>query len=182
MPRLSDAKKHFVDTAVTLFRRKGYNGVGLNEIIAVSGAPKGSFYHHFPGGKEELAEEAARLAGHRIARLIDQAFTDAPTFADGVHALADTIADWFEASDWRDGCPVTALVIGAIPDSTRLSAVVAEVLEDWAVRTAGHAERLGVGDPRERAARFFIALEGAWLLARVQRTRAPFKLAAAMVL
>jgi TetR/AcrR family transcriptional repressor of lmrAB and yxaGH operons len=180
MPRPSDAKSRFIATAADLFRRKGYNGVGLNEIIAASGAPKGSFYHHFPGGKEELGVEAVRLAGHRIAKMIDQALSEATDFDAAAVRLADEIGAWFEASGWRDGCPVTAIVVDAVPGSEPLSAAVAGVIALWIDRAAAHGERLGVPDARERAQRFVIALEGAWLVSRIQRSREPFRLAALM--
>jgi TetR/AcrR family transcriptional repressor of lmrAB and yxaGH operons len=180
MPRPSDAKSRFIATAADLFRRQGYNGVGLNEIIAASGAPKGSFYHHFPGGKEELAAEAVHLAGRRIGKLIDQVLTDAPDFATAMERLAEEIGGYFEASGWRDGCPVTAIVVDAVPQSERLSKAVAGVIALWADKAAVHGERLGAADARATAERFIIALEGAWLIARIQRSCEPFRLAAQM--
>ncbi len=53
----------FVNTAARLMRRQGYAGTGLNEIVARSGAPRGSLYFHFPGGKEQLAATALAQAG-----------------------------------------------------------------------------------------------------------------------
>ena len=182
MPRSSDARTRFVDTAAGLFQRHGYHGVGLSQIISVSGAPKGSFYHHFPGGKEELAEHTVRHAGAVIAKAIDEAFLEAASFAEGARALADRIADWFEASDWSDGCPITSIVLDTTPTSERILQATQEVFEGWLVRAAGHAERLGAeGDPRTTATRLLVALEGAWIVARVQRSREPFAQAAALV-
>jgi TetR/AcrR family transcriptional repressor of lmrAB and yxaGH operons len=180
MPRPSDAKQRFIATAADLFQRQGYNGVGLNEIIEASGAPKGSFYHHFPGGKEELGAEAVRLAGRRIGRLIDQVFGDAHDFSAAAAALADLIGGHFERSGWREGCPVTAIVVDAVPQSERLSQAVAEVMGTWVDKATAHGERLGVTDARGRAERFVIALEGAWLMSRVTRSREPFRIAAEM--
>ena len=182
MPRRSDARTRFVDTAAGLFRRHGYHGVGLSQIVSVSGAPKGSFYHHFPGGKEELAEHTVRHAGAAIARAIDEAFSEAPSFAAGARALADRIADWFEASGWCDGCPITSIVLDTTPSSDRILQATQEVFDDWIARAIGHAERLGAeGDARTTATRLLIALEGAWIVARVLRSREPFAQAAALV-
>jgi TetR/AcrR family transcriptional repressor of lmrAB and yxaGH operons len=51
-------KDALVETASRLFRLRGYDGIGLNDILKESSIPKGSMYHHFPGGKEELAVAA----------------------------------------------------------------------------------------------------------------------------
>ena len=61
-----NVKEKFIETASKLFQIKGYNATGLNEILAKSGAPKGSLYYHFPKGKEQLALESVNLAGQKI--------------------------------------------------------------------------------------------------------------------
>jgi TetR/AcrR family transcriptional repressor of lmrAB and yxaGH operons len=181
MARPSDAKTRFIDTAALLFRRQGFNGVGLAEIIEAADAPKGSFYHHFPHGKEQLGEEALRWAAGRFSKALDHVFTDAESFSAGVDALYATVAAWFEASDWRDGCPITSIVLDTVPASMRIHEATQEVLEAWIANVVAHAARLGVkGDLRAQALRILIALEGAWILARVLRSAEPFKLAAAM--
>lgn len=66
MSNKGNTKEKFIETASRLFEVKGYNATGLNEILAESGAPKGSLYYHFPKGKEQLALEAVNLAGEKI--------------------------------------------------------------------------------------------------------------------
>jgi TetR/AcrR family transcriptional repressor of lmrAB and yxaGH operons len=182
MPRISDAKSRFTDTAALLFRRKGYNGVGLAEIIEAADSPKGSFYHHFPGGKEELAEQALRRSAGRFAKAIDQVFGEAPSFAAGVEKLFDMVAGWFEGSDWRDGCPMTSIILDTVPASSRIHEATREALDGWIGSIVGHATRFGVeGDGRALALRILVGLEGAWILARVVRSPEPFREAAAMI-
>lgn len=177
MARPSDAKSRFIATAADLFRRRGYNGVGLTEIIEISGAPKGSFYHHFPGGKEELAEAAVQLATASLLRMIDRAFADVASFRDGLARFTAAIAQILEASGWEAGCPVTAIALTAVPESARLQVAVQTALETLLAGLSAHAVRLeGPGDARNRALRFFSALEGAWILARIQRSTHPFDL------
>ena len=65
-----NTKEKFIETASRLFEIKGYNATGLNEILAESGAPKGSLYYHFPKGKEQLALESINLAGEKIKNKI----------------------------------------------------------------------------------------------------------------
>ncbi len=177
MARPSDAKSRFVATAADLFRRRGYNGVGLSEIIEISGAPKGSFYHHFPGGKEELAEAAVDLAVASLIRKIDRTFAEAASFREGLARFTAAIAQLLEESGWQAGCPVTAIALTAVPDSARLQVAVQAALDALVGRLTAHAERLGEGaNAGIRALRFFSALEGAWIIARIQRSTQAFDL------
>src|SRR5262245_17893436 len=59
----TDSRERMVRSAAYLFRERGYSGTGFRDVIAHSGAPRGSIYHHFPGGKVQLAEEAVKYAG-----------------------------------------------------------------------------------------------------------------------
>ncbi|GKU25251.1 TetR/AcrR family transcriptional regulator [Clostridium folliculivorans] len=64
----TNAKAKFIETSCRLFEMKGYHATGLNEILKESGAPKGSFYYHFPNGKEELALESIKFACDKITK------------------------------------------------------------------------------------------------------------------
>lgn len=174
MPRTSNAKTRFTETAVSLFRARGYHGVGLAELIEQAKAPKGSFYFHFPGGKEELAEEAIRYAGGYLPHLVQKYFAQAATLASGIEAIVNHLAQNFEASGWSQGCPVASVMLDTTPASERLSRVFEEVTERWIVCISEEFKRFGVSDPRKLAVRFLVALEGAWLVARALKSREPF--------
>ncbi|MDZ4777160.1 MAG: helix-turn-helix domain-containing protein [Alphaproteobacteria bacterium] len=64
--RHPDPKAAMIEAATTLFRRRGYEGVGVAELLSHSGAPRGSLYFHFPGGKEQIAIEAVTRAGEAV--------------------------------------------------------------------------------------------------------------------
>ncbi len=88
-PAPPGTREKFVDAAVTLMRRSGLSGAGINEIVRESGAPKGSVYHFFPGGKREIVE--AGLAAHagRVAAFIDAALSGRRSPREKVKALFD---------------------------------------------------------------------------------------------
>src|SRR5918999_2590410 len=63
----TDTRERMIRSAAVLFRQRGVEGTAFSDVLAHSGAPRGSIYHHFPGGKAQLAEEATRYAGELIA-------------------------------------------------------------------------------------------------------------------
>jgi TetR/AcrR family transcriptional repressor of lmrAB and yxaGH operons len=179
MPRTSNAKTRFIETAVILFRARGYHGVGLSEIIDQAKAPKGSFYFHFPGGKEELAEHAIRHAGGYISHALFKSFQDAPTFKAGVEVLINRLASSFEASGWSQGCPIASVLLDTTPMSERLSLATQEVIEDWISCLSDQIRRFGIEqDARSLAVKILVSLEGAWIMGRILRSSEPFEQAA----
>ena len=62
----TSSRDAFVSSTAKLLRRQGYAATGLNEIVARSGAPRGSLYFHFPGGKQELALAAMEHSGEQL--------------------------------------------------------------------------------------------------------------------
>lgn len=179
MPRKSDARERLMRTAIDLFQRQGYNGTGLTQILEESGAPKGSFYHHFPEGKEALAEAAVLQAGEEIGELIDRSFEDR-SFVAGTETLARSIADWFSRSDYAAGCPITAVMLDCVPAYPRLASASTRVFADWSDRIASHALRNGHDEERAGllGETVLVTLEGAWVRARASRSTAPFGIAA----
>jgi TetR/AcrR family transcriptional regulator, lmrAB and yxaGH operons repressor len=172
-----------IQTAMQLFRAKGYNGVGLTELLAVSGAPKGSFYHHFPEGKEQLGVAALHMSGAMIGDLIDQCFSVANSEKEAVDSLTAAIASHFEKSGFRAGCPIASIALDAVPESEKLADATKAVLLDWNTRAALHAIRWGRSEAsaREFADTLAIALEGAWMIARIQQSSAAFAMVSQML-
>lgn len=89
-------REAILTAAIILFRRKGYFGCGIGDILEMSGAPKGSLYHHFPNGKEQLAVESVEQITISIERLLD-GNKNAPT-SDVIQALGENIAEWMKES------------------------------------------------------------------------------------
>ncbi len=182
MARPSDARSRLIRVASALFRQRGYDGVGLAEILEASGAPKGSFYHHFPEGKEQLAEACMHYAGEQIGAFLDAAMAEAPDFPAGIRRFAAGIADWFERSGYREGCPVTSIVLATVPQSPPHAAAALAVFEDWERRLSAHAARLGYKLERAGAELLLMLVEGAWILGRVQQCKEPLIRAAEVFL
>ena len=172
MPRPSDAKSRFVISAAELFRRRGYSAVGLTEIIEAAQAPKGSFYHHFPDGKEQLAAQSVELAGSYVLHHFEKAFANAPDFASGVEAMVATILKWLDQTNWEIGCPIASISVDQVPHSALLTTTTQDVLKSWIDSIEVQARRFDLPDPRGISLRLVVAYQGAWVVARIQRSPA----------
>lgn len=156
--------------AAKLFQQRGFHGVGLNEILKVTGLPKGSLYHHFPNGKTDLALEAAALAHREMTRIIDDAFRDAETYQDGVTTLFYKLAKLFELMGKHTGCPISEILFVG-PDQDMFRQKSAEYFEGWTSQIAAHGERVGLAPEiaRTNAEQLFVTLQGGWTLARAKQ-------------
>src|ERR1700726_4367577 len=115
VPAVPRHRKPIVDAAVTLFRRQGYAGTGLNDIVDASGAPKGSLYHYFPDGKASIAVAAVEEAGRRVAETMTALASETRSTADLLRAHARLLSGWLRKSGFRDGCPITTVLLELAP-------------------------------------------------------------------
>jgi len=177
MPRKTDARARAIAAAERLFRIQGYTATGLTQILAESGAPKGSFYFHFPRGKTQLAEEAIdQYVASRMAvlRKISADTTgDALSF---VQQLCDTFAAEMVASDFQYGCLMQNLANELPALDAELTERVARGFADSTEIVAEHFTKCGFAPARasSAAAALVAALEGARTIARLERTPAVF--------
>ena len=183
MPRKTDARASAIATAERLFRLQGYTATGLIQILKESGAPKGSFYFHFPRGKAQLAEEAI---DHYVARRMDVLRTiSANTTGDAVkfvHQICSTFAAEMVASDFQYGCLMQNLANELPALDAELTKRVARGFVDSTAIIAEHFKGCGFAPARasSAASALVAALEGARTVARLERTPAVFEALAAV--
>jgi len=169
-----DTRDRMVRSAVQLFRRHGYNGTGLREVLADSAAPRGSIYHHFEGGKAQLGVEAVIDAG----QFIGAAAVTAMQTADVVEAVRRFVAWWTDymaETGFQAGCPIVAVAAEFHPEAPQLTATAAAVFEQWQRGLTGRLRAAGIGarDARELAVLVIAAIEGATVMCRAQGDREP---------
>jgi len=181
---MAPAQKHresLITTSVGLFQRQGFAGTGLAEILAESGAPRGSLYHYFPEGKDAVGEAAVREAGAVAAqRFRDGAarFGDPRKLALGYgRAMAETL----EASGFSRGCPIATVALECVPESERISAASRDVFASWAAIWTDLLTQAGIAAPRAAVLAELVlsSVQGAMILARVRRSTEPVLNAAA---
>ncbi|MEU9056026.1 TetR/AcrR family transcriptional regulator [Streptomyces sp. NPDC048384] len=166
-------RERMVFSAAQLIRRDGVAATGMREVAVHAGAPRGSLQHYFPGGKEQLVNEAVgwagRYAGNRVARFL--AALDEPTPSGLFAEMVGQWTDEYEAAGFAGGCPVAAATVDWAESSESTREAVAAAFGTW---TGPVAEALvDMGVPRERAGSLatlmISALEGAILMARAER-------------
>ena len=176
MPNARQHKENLVRTAMRLFRRQGYAAKGLQQILTESGAPKGSLYHYFPGGKEELGEAAVVLAGSLIEEMLSELAERHPDDpAAFVAGYCKVMAGWMKESGFQSGCPIATTLLETVPQSPGLTAAACNVLNSW-IETIGGvfaAEGLSRAEAKARAQLLVSAMEGALIQARVRGSARP---------
>ncbi|MRH87528.1 TetR family transcriptional regulator [Nocardia sp. SYP-A9097] len=169
---VSESKRRIEVAAAGLLARHGYHGFGLKKLSDAAGLPYGSIYHHFPGGKEEIAVSAITETGVLVGRMIRDAPADVFATAAG---LFDFMAAKLTVSEWTDGCPVgtPALDGGSDVDAVRTACVIA--FDAMAGGFADLFTEMGLPEQesRELATTVVAAYEGATILARVRRSDEP---------
>src|SRR5258705_11253327 len=102
MPGRSDSRSRMINAATELFRQRGYYATTFSDVVRESGAPRGSTYFHFPGGKQELAREAIVRAGDELEEIVEQAARHAADPGSLVRALAQIVASRLERSGFQN--------------------------------------------------------------------------------
>ena len=178
MTSKTDARDRAIDAAQRLFRIQGYTATGLTQILVESGAPKGSFYFHFPRGKAQLAEEAIdRYVASRIAVLQNISANTKGDAAKFVKQIYEAFAGEMVATDFQYGCLMQNLANELPALDAELTARVARGFVDSTEIIAEHFRGCGFSSTRasSTAAALVAALEGARTIARLERSPAIFK-------
>lgn len=172
MPERTDGpRERMIRSAALLVRERGARATSIDDVLAHSGAPRGSVYHHFPGGRDELLREATTFAGAVVARRMTRGGTPLAAF----DAICDQYRTDLLGTDFRAGCPVVAVAIEAGEDGPAREEAGA-VFGRWAAILAGSLQEGGIEPARagELADVVLAGLEGAIVLSRARRDITPF--------
>lgn len=150
-------------------RSKGYHGVGLSELLAKAQAPKGVLYHHFPGGKSELAVAAIDSVIHQLTAGLQRLMVRDPDPARALATWMDNAQKVLAGSGFAEGCPLATIALESTPDDTQVRTALAQGFA--AIRQHLAARLHGAGITERRAAQLSAlivsAYEGALVQARV---------------
>jgi len=172
----ADTRDRIVAATCELFRRQGMTGTGLKQIARSAGAPFGSIYHFFPGGKAQLADEAIRASGAMYRDLVLAIFNQSgPDLAATIRTAFAAAAENLIATDYADACPIATIALEVASTDDALRQATADVFTDWIEQGAKRIARSGLPPAvcRSFIAGFITSLEGAFVLSRALRSPEP---------
>ncbi|MBB4685326.1 TetR/AcrR family transcriptional regulator [Amycolatopsis jiangsuensis] len=180
---MTGTKDRILAAGAELFRHGGYSGTGVKQIVEKAGAPFGSLYHFFPGGKEQLGEEAVRTSGMQYIELFDLFVGPAPDLVSGLETFFAAAVTTLLDTDYVEGCPIATVALEVATTNEPLRKATADVFTAWI--DAGTEKFAVFGLPEDTARTLTIALinnlEGAFVLARSMRSTEPMAVAGASV-
>jgi AcrR family transcriptional regulator len=174
-PRELGPRERMILSTALLIRERGARATSLDAILAHSGAPRGSIYYHFPGGREQLLREATAYSGEYVARKLERDAGEHPLAA--LDALFDEYGATLMATDFRAGCPVVAVAVESPADGPDLRDCTRDAFERWrrAIGRALSARGIDAARADELAINAIAAFEGALVLCRSYRDLEPLE-------
>lgn len=181
MSEKSNAKEQIVSTAARLFFSQGYHATGLNQIIKESSTPKGSLYHYFPHGKEELAHECIQKANEHIMQKFEDTFAAHESTGDAIQRFIHDMADETEAAGFTGFLPFSfwaAVETSCI--SHQLRVACQGVFANWQNIITKHLMMEGVGEEKARETGLLVIslMEGALIISLTNQDKQPLLTAA----
>jgi TetR/AcrR family transcriptional repressor of lmrAB and yxaGH operons len=170
-------RQTMIERTAVLLAKKGLQGASFSEILEASGAPRGSLYHHFPGGKDELVLAALEHAGRQAMDVLDRlSGKPAREVAEAFLALWRSV---LARSEFSAGCAIVAVTVAA--ETPDLRARAADILNGWREKLVTLFAASGIPKKKARAVAtsLMAACEGAVILARAEQSFEPFDLVAA---
>ncbi|WP_042354519.1 TetR/AcrR family transcriptional regulator [Bacillus rubiinfantis] len=183
MTEKENSKDKLIKTASRLFQLQGYHATGLNQITKESGAPKGSLYYHFPGGKEQLALEAVQLTAKFVSDQIKCGLDSSPDPVKAIQGFVEDIAAQFQKYGGKGGVPIASIALETALISEPLRKACQTAYKNFQdaftqkLLTAGyetnHAKELGIV--------INTMVEGAFLLSFTMGNSEPLRLVAKQI-
>jgi TetR/AcrR family transcriptional repressor of lmrAB and yxaGH operons len=162
-------RDRLVAAMLDALRTRGYHGVGLAELLTAAQAPKGVLYHHFPGGKAELAVRAIESVVAKLGADLDKVLQRTADPADALSAWMGSAQRVLAGSGFASGCPLATIALESTPDDAAIRAALAEGFDSIRARLADALAGAGMAQAQARGAAALIvsAYEGALVQARV---------------
>ncbi len=163
-------REAMLGSAIRLFRERGVGDTSFADVLEASGAPRGSVYHHFPGGKKQLVSEAIQSAGGYVAANFERS-------EDGPAEMVDRFARFYirelERTDYREGCPLMAAAVAGAKEEA--AGPAANAFSQIHGALTDSLTKSGVKEPRASslATLAISAIEGAIVLSRTEKSTEP---------
>lgn len=178
MKKGEDTKMRIVAATAGLLDERGYHGTGINQILARAGAPRGSLYFHFPGGKDEIVVAAIAAASFEVRVHLETTLHDVQTPVAAVAGLVGLFRSILVDSDFRKGCPVSTVALELSGTDSPVNEACAQAYREWRHVVADFLGKcLATERAKDLADVLFCLVEGALLVARTTRDLRPLDVA-----
>lgn len=176
MAKTTDTRENMILAAVRLLQERGPTASGVADIVAEAGAPRGSIYHHFPGGKDEILIEAVARARESGLLAIAAADAQAASAENFIERVARIFRAAPEAASWQSGCPVAATAVEGDHQSAAVRETVAKTFDVWVDAISQGLTRKGLEAEAAQDLGYAViaAVEGAILTSRASGHSAPY--------
>ncbi len=178
----SSTKDTMIAGAVALLGRRGMTGTSFGELLATTGAPRGSLYHHFPGGKDQLIGDAAKLVRSRLLDALENASTHSPH--EVIKYFTSLWRRVLSEFDFEVGCAIAAITVDAGPDQPEMLALTGSIFTQWQNALAKKLVAAGVSrlQASELALFSLVVVEGALIVCRSHKSLEEFDAVASLLL
>ncbi len=171
--------------ALDLLRRRGLNATSVREVVKHSQTPRGSVQHHFPGGKQQLVEEAMNAAKELVSLSLSTSVTE-KGLKSGVIQFIDDWQKMLIQGDYQVGCPILAVVVEQYisddgtanhPAQDAFLTIADSAFSEWQNVFSSAMIQEGYGEDRARSlARLIVcSVEGALVMCRASKSLAPLE-------
>jgi TetR/AcrR family transcriptional regulator, lmrAB and yxaGH operons repressor len=169
------SRQRMIEATIELMRRSGLSGAGINEIVRESAAPKGSVYHFFPDGKQQIVAEALADYSPRVMRFMEEALAGSRSPPAKVRRLFDAFARRVEEGNFSRSCAFGTVCLDLDCELEALRLVVESTFDQWAGMIAQHVDLGDARRSRSFAGLVLTAIEGAYIRARAERSSRAFR-------
>jgi TetR/AcrR family transcriptional regulator, lmrAB and yxaGH operons repressor len=168
-----DSREQMIEGALSLLAQQGLQATSFSEVLKLTKAPRGSIYHHFPGGKDELVSEALKLLEKRTIKSIQ-----ALDSADPEKIVEGFLGLWrylLTTYNFSTGCSAVAVTVAT--NSPELLKQSESIFESWQKVLSKKFINAGITPKQsaEFATTLIAASEGAVVMARSAKSMEPFE-------
>lgn len=165
----ANTKEKLVSTTARLVWEKGYFGTGIQEVLKRAGVPKGSLYHHFPTGKDELVIAALHHSSKRMLGMYETAMRGTKTPVKGLEAMIEVLAKEMEDSGFLYGCPLATVALEMSGGKPEIQDACKGMYQMWEDALAGYLALKHIDNARQKATTFLTLIEGGFILSKAHQ-------------
>jgi len=169
----STAKEEMIEGALKLLAINGLQATSFSDVLELTGAPRGSIYHHFPKGKDQLVSAALKLSETRTNEAIKN--LSGKSTVEITEGFLELWRQLLIRTHFTAGCSAVAVTVAT--DSKDLLDNATSIFRSWQKTLTGLFESAGLShqSATQFATTLIAASEGAVVMSRAEKSIEPFE-------